>query len=96
MIAAPEEPRVRQGANPWVAAALSVIPGLGHVYAGVPLRGLAFFAGVVGPEVLGTEMDLTLIGDVIGIPLNLGGIGLWAFCAFDAYRVARHRAAISA
>jgi zinc-ribbon domain len=86
----------RRAVNPWAAAALSIIPGLGHVYAGAPLRGLFFFAGVVGPEVLGTELDLTVIGDVVGIPLNLGGLGLWAFCVFDAYRFARHRSAISA
>src|SRR5437879_13237909 len=96
VIDAKQAPAPTRGANPWAAAALSIIPGLGHVYAGAPLRGLAFFAGVVGPEVLGTELDLTVIGDAIGIPLNLGGIGLWAFCAIDAYRVARHRRATSA
>jgi RNA polymerase subunit RPABC4/transcription elongation factor Spt4 len=88
--------RLRRAVNPWAAAALSIVPGLGHLYAGAPLRGLAFFAGVVGPEVLGTELDLTLIGDAIGIPLNLGGIALWAFCVVDAYRLARHQRAISA
>lgn len=96
VIEAQNPPGPRHHANPWAAAALSIIPGLGHVYAGHPLRGLVFFAGVVGPEVLGTELDLTVIGDAIGIPLNLGGIGLWAFCVLDAYRVARHRSAISA
>jgi hypothetical protein len=84
-----------RAASPWVAAALSIIPGLGHVYAGAPLRGLAFFVGVVGPEAIGTELDLTIIGDAIGIPLNLGGLGLWAFCAVDAYRTARRRGAVS-
>jgi len=91
-----QAPAPSRGANPWAAAALSIIPGLGHVYAGAPLRGLAFFAGVVGPEVLGTELDLTVIGDAIGIPLNLGGLGLWVFCTFDAYRTARRQRAISA
>jgi hypothetical protein len=96
VIDAGPEPGPRRHVNPWAAAALSIVPGLGHVYAGSPMRGLAFFAGVIGPEVLGTELDLTMIGDVIGVPLNLGGIGLWALCALDAYRTARHRNAILA
>lgn len=83
--------RGRRAIHPWRAAALSIIPGLGHVYAGHPLRGLAFFVGVISPEVLGTELDLTVIGDAIGIPLNVGGLGLWAFCALDAYRTAHRR-----
>ena len=77
--------------NPGRAARLSVIPGLGHWYAGAPVKGLAFFAAIVGPLVIGTELDLTVIGAVVGIPLDLGGLGLWAFCAYDAYRTARNR-----
>jgi hypothetical protein len=73
------------------AARLSIIPGLGHWYAGAPLKGLAFFAAIVGPLVLGTELDMTVIGASLGIPLDLGGVGLWAFCAYDAYRTARNR-----
>jgi hypothetical protein len=41
--------------------------------------------------VLGTELDLTVIGAAVGIPLDLTGLGLWAFCAYDAYRTARNR-----
>jgi hypothetical protein len=77
--------------SPGRAARLSVIPGLGHWYAGAPLKGLAFFAAIVAPLVLGTELDLTVIGAPLGIPLDLGGFGLWAFCAYDAYRTARDR-----
>jgi hypothetical protein len=77
--------------NPGRAARLSIIPGLGHWYAGAPLKGLAFFAAIVGPIVLGTELDMTVIGAAAGIPLDLGGLGLWAFCAYDAYRTARSR-----
>ena len=73
------------------AARLSIIPGLGHWYAGAPLKGAVFFAAIVGPIVLGTELDLTVIGAAVGIPLDLGGLGLWAFCAYDAYRTARNR-----
>ena len=77
--------------SPGRAARLSLIPGLGHWYAGAPVKGLAFFAAIIGPIVLGTELDLTVIGATLGIPLDLGGFGLWAFCAYDAYRTARKR-----
>jgi hypothetical protein len=77
--------------NPGRAARLSVIPGLGHWYAGAPVKGLAFFAAIVGPLVLGTQLDLSVVGAAVGIPLDLGGLGLWAFCAYDAYRTARNR-----
>ena len=77
--------------NPGRAARLSIVPGLGHWYAGAPLKGVAIFAAIVGPLVIGTELDLTVIGAAVGIPLDLGGLGLWAFCAYDAYRTARKR-----
>ena len=77
--------------SPGRAARLSIIPGLGHWYAGAPMKGVVFFAAIVGPLVLGTELDLTMIGAPLGIPLDLGGFGLWGFCAYDAYRTARNR-----
>jgi len=77
--------------SPGRAAGLSVVPGLGHWYAGAPMKGLAFFAAIVGPLVLGTELDLTVIGAAVGIPLDLGGLALWGFCAYDAWRTARNR-----
>jgi hypothetical protein len=77
--------------SPGRAARLSIIPGLGHWYAGAPMKGLAFFAAIIGPLVLGTELDLTVVGSVAGIPLDIGGLGLWAFCVYDAYRTARNR-----
>jgi hypothetical protein len=77
--------------SPGRAARLSIIPGLGHWYAGAPARGLVFFAAILGPLVVGTELDLTVVGAAVGIPLDLGGLGLWAFCAYDAYRTARNR-----
>jgi hypothetical protein len=80
-----------KGLSPGRAARLSVIPGLGHWYAGAPARGVVFFAAIVGPLVIGTELDLTVVGAAVGIPLDLGGLGLWAFCAYDAYRTAKTR-----
>ena len=77
--------------SPGRAARLSIIPGLGHWYAGAPFKGLVFFAAILGPLVLGTELDMSVIALPLGIPLDLGGVGLWAFCAYDAYRTARNR-----
>jgi hypothetical protein len=77
--------------SPGRAARLSIVPGLGHWYAGAPVKGLVFFTAILGPLVIGTELDLTGIGAALGIPLDLGGLGLWAFCAYDAYRTARRR-----
>src|SRR5438309_11634150 len=61
--------------NPGRAARLSLVPGLGHWYAGAPLKGLAFFAAIVGPLVIGTELDMTVVGAALGIPLDLGALG---------------------
>jgi hypothetical protein len=77
--------------SPGRAARLSIVPGLGHWYAGAPLKGVAFFAAILGPLVIGTELDLTVVGAALGIPLDLGGLALWGFCAYDAYRTARNR-----
>ncbi len=75
--------------DPLKAALLSIVPGLGHWYAGAHTRGAIFFLAIVGPEVLGVELDLSVVGAAIGVPLELGGLALWAFCAVDAYRTAR-------
>ncbi len=77
--------------KPATAARLSIIPGLGHWYARSPTRGLAFFVAIVGPLVLGTELDLSVVGAVVGVPLDIGGLALWAYCALDAYRTAKKR-----
>jgi TM2 domain-containing membrane protein YozV len=58
-----------------VAAALSLIPGLGQVYNGHFFRGLGFFAGVT-----------LLMGSVVFVP---AGLGLWAYGAYHAWRTAR-------
>ncbi len=78
--------------DPLLAAALSIVPGLGHWYAGAPVRGLVYFLGIAGAEVLGVDLDLSVIGAAVGIPLELGGLALWAHCVFDAFRTARRKA----
>jgi TM2 domain-containing membrane protein YozV len=80
-------PRVRK--SPAVAAALAVIPGLGHFYLGHNLKGLAYLLGVGGLQFFGFDLDLTVIGAAVGVPMELGGGGLWLFSIVDAYRTAK-------
>ena len=84
---APARPYTRK--SPWVAAALAVIPGMGHVYLGQNVKGLGFFAGLVGMQFFGFDLDLSVIGAAIGVPLELGGGTLWVYSIVDAYRTAK-------
>lgn len=74
------------------AAILSaVIPGLGQIYLGEYKRGLLYLVGAGGLEFIGLDFDLTAIGAVVGVPMELGGFGLWAHGVWDAYhRAKRH------
>jgi len=42
------------------------------------------------------DLDLTAIGAVVGVPMELGGGTLWLFSIVDAYRTARHMQAEAA
>ncbi|HET9783154.1 MAG TPA: hypothetical protein VFR33_15415 [Candidatus Dormibacteraeota bacterium] len=79
--------RVRK--SPVLAAALAIVPGLGHVYLGHNLKGLGYFVGVGGLQFFGFDLDLSVIGAAIGVPMELGGAGLWVFSIVDAYRTAK-------
>jgi TM2 domain-containing membrane protein YozV len=72
-----------------VAAALAVVPGLGHFYLGENKKGIAYLIGVGGLEFFGFDLDLSIIGALIGVPLEIGGGSLWVFSIVDAYRTAR-------
>jgi len=72
-----------------VAAALAVVPGLGHFYLGQNKKGIAYLVGVGGLEFFGLDLDLSIIGALIGVPLEIGGGSLWVFSIVDAYRSAR-------
>jgi len=48
------------GFNPVIAALLSVVPGLGHVYKGRPGRGAAWFFGVIFGYSLAFPLGLIL------------------------------------
>lgn len=76
--------------NPLLAAGLSaVVPGLGQIYLGRHRRGFAYLVGTLGLEFFGLDFDLTAIGALIGVPMELGGVGLWLHGVLDAYHTAR-------
>lgn len=75
--------------SPALAAALAIVPGVGHFYLGDKKKGIAYLAGVVGLQLFGLDLDLTVIGLAVGVPLELGATGLWLFSIADAYRTAR-------
>ena len=52
-------PRARK--SPGLAAALAVLPGLGHFYLGQNIKGFAFLVGVFGLQFFGFDLDLTVI-----------------------------------
>lgn len=75
--------------SPVIAAALAIIPGLGHFYLGHNLKGVFYLLGIGGLQFFGADLDLTVIGAAVGVPLELGGGGLWVFSIVDAYRTAK-------
>jgi len=79
----------RSRKNPTLAAVLAIVPGMGHVYLGQNLKGLFFLLACGGMEFVGIDLDLSIIGGLVGVPLGAGGIGLYAFQIFDAYREAK-------
>lgn len=76
--------------SPALAAALAIVPGLGHFYLGHNLKGVAYLVGIGGLQFFGADLDLTVIGAAVGVPMELGGGGLWLFSIVDAYRTAKH------
>ena len=76
--------------KPWLAALLAaVIPGLGHIYLGHYKKGFFYLLGSGALEFFGFDFDLTGIGAAVGIPMELGGLGIWAHAAWDAYHIAK-------
>src|SRR5438309_1200845 len=82
-------PVARTRKSPLMAAALAVVPGLGHFYLGENKKGIAYLIGVGGLEFFGLDLDLSILGALIGVPLEIGGGSLWVFSIVDAYRTAR-------
>ncbi len=81
-------PVMRARKHPLVAAALAVVPGLGHFYLGENKKGVAYLVGIGGLEFFGLDLDLSIIGALIGVPMEVGGGTLWLFSIVDAYRTA--------
>ena len=79
----------RSRKNPALAAALAIVPGMGHVYLGHNLKGLFFLVACGGMEFVGLDLDLSIIGGLVGVPLGAGGLGLYVFQIMDAYREAK-------
>ncbi len=75
--------------DPRVAAMLAVIPGMGHFYLGHNMKGIAYLVGIVGLQFFGLDLDLSVIGLAVGVPLELGGGTLWVFSIVDADRHAK-------
>lgn len=64
--------------NPWIAAFLSLFPGIGHIYNGLYMRGLTFFLLVMSCLVI-TDKE-----DAFGVAVAF----FWIFNVLDAYRQA--------
>jgi hypothetical protein len=79
----------RRRKSPTLAAALAIVPGLGHVYVGDWRKALGFMGAAGALEFFGFDLDLTAIGAVAGVPMELGGVGLWLYSIFDAYHSAK-------
>ncbi len=75
--------------SPTLAAALAIVPGLGHFYLGHNAKGVAYLLGIGGLQFFGFDLDLSVIGAAIGVPLELGGGTLWIYSIVDAYRTAK-------
>jgi TM2 domain-containing membrane protein YozV len=82
-------PVARTRKSPLLAAVFAVVPGLGHFYLGDNRKGIAYLVGVGALEFFGFDLDLSIIGALIGVPLEIGGGSLWVFSIVDAYRTAR-------
>jgi hypothetical protein len=81
---------VRSRKSPAMAAVLSaLIPGMGQVYLGNYKKGLGYLVATGALEFFGLDVDLTGIGLALGIPMELGGIGVWIHGVLDAYHTAK-------
>lgn len=76
--------------NPALAAALAIVPGCGHFYLGHNMKGLAYLLGIGGLQFFGLDLDLSVIGLAVGVPMELGSGTLWLYSIVDAYRTAKH------
>ena len=79
----------RRRKSPILAAALAIVPGLGHVYLGHYWKGIGLMIAAGGLEFIGLDLDLSVVLAPLGIPVGLGGVALWVYGMVDAYQIAR-------
>ena len=75
--------------SPALAALLAILPGVGHFYLGHNLKGVGYLVGIAGLQFFGLDLDLSVIGLAVGVPMELGGGTLWLYSIVDAYRTAK-------
>ena len=79
--------------RPWLAVMLSlIVPGLGHLYCGKIVRGLAlaFLFGLFGSTIWAAIVYLSPLQAVFFIILLLAYFAIWLIPAIDSYLIARH------
>jgi signal peptidase I len=84
--------------NPYTATFLSLLaPGLGHIYTGRIVPGLAFSGASVAAGMVGTMAMVGASSSACAAFVVAGGfwVGLWAIAAIDAFRGARSAGASS-
>jgi hypothetical protein len=78
--------------NPYKVLAASIIPGAGHVWLGLPQRGLVFIFFMV---VLGWVSTKFMPETASFIGRHIGGVFIYGMYILDAYRTAKIRSLTS-
>lgn len=78
--------------NPYKVLAASIIPGAGHVWLGLPQRGLVFIFFMV---VLGWVSTKFMPETASFIGRHIGGVFIYGMSILDAYRTAKIRSLTS-
>src|SRR2546430_12354243 len=63
--------------SPRLAAALAIVPGLGHFYLGHNLKGFGFLLGIGGFQPFDLGLDASVIGLSIRVPPQVRPGPLW-------------------
>jgi hypothetical protein len=77
--------------NPYLILLASAVPGAGHVFLGLPQRGLMFIFFTV---ILGWVSLRVVPLDKSFFTRHVGGIFIYGMSIIDAYRIARLRYAL--
>jgi hypothetical protein len=74
--------------NPYFILLTSIIPGAGHVFLGLPQRGLMFLFFTI---ILGWVSVRVMPSDMSFFSRHVGGIFIYGISILDAYKIARIR-----